>query len=59
MAQCDKLHGQARMSSVDRRKYCQLSSTDDGPFYRLYPPLLSSVVDCTLRQSMLRAWRNL
>ena len=27
-AQCDKLHGQARQSTVDRRKYCQLSSTD-------------------------------
>jgi len=27
-AQCDTLHGQARQSNVDRRKYCQLSSTD-------------------------------
>ena len=29
-ARCDKLHGQARRSNVDRRKYCQLSSTDNS-----------------------------
>ena len=30
---CDKLHGQARRSNVDRRKYCQFTSTDDGLLY--------------------------
>jgi len=29
-AQCDKLRGQARRSNVDRRKYCQLGSTDES-----------------------------
>jgi len=29
-AWCDKLHGQFRLSNVDRRKYCQLSSTDNS-----------------------------
>jgi len=33
-AQCDKLHGQARPSDVDRRKYCQLGLTDDDPVHQ-------------------------
>jgi len=32
-AQCDKLHGQAGQSDVDRRKFWQLSSTENGPVY--------------------------
>ena len=30
LTHCNKLNGQACPSNVDRRKYCQLSSTDDG-----------------------------
>jgi len=37
-AQCDKL-------DVDRRKYCQLCSTEDGPVYHTArPPMVNSAL---------------
>ena len=37
-AQCDKL-------AVDRRKYCQLRSTEDGPVYHTArPPMVNSAL---------------
>jgi len=59
-AQCDNLHGQACRSNIDRRKYCQLSSTDDcddwrpsddGLVYRTERPPLSSKADNTMPRS--------
>jgi len=37
-AHYSKLHGQARRSNVDRRKYCQLSSTEDGCVFHTERP---------------------
>ena len=40
-AHCDELQCQAHRSNVDRRKYCQFSSTDDGPVNHSERPRLS------------------
>jgi len=37
-AHYSKLHGQARRSNVDRRKYCQLCSTEDGCVFHTERP---------------------
>jgi len=39
---CHVLHGQSRRSNVDRRKYCQLSSTDNGRVHHTERPALWS-----------------
>ena len=36
------LHGQSRRSNVDRRKYCQLSSTGNGRVHHTERPALWS-----------------
>ena len=50
-AQCNKLHGEARRSNdVDRRKCCQLSSTDIGRYFiAVKRPCLCRTVRCPAR----------
>ena len=40
-------NGQGRPLNADRRKYCQLSSADDGPVYHTKGPRSASEVDNT------------
>ena len=42
---CRQVDGRCDKLVVDRRKYCQLSSTDDGPVYRINCRPLSGLVD--------------
>jgi len=52
---CRQVDGQCDKLTADRRKYCKLSSADDGPVYRIKRPHLSSRVDDSSRQSTCRA----
>ena len=50
----DKLHSQARQTNIDRRKYCQLSSTDNRPLYHTSVELSCQATRCDDRHAVAK-----